>query len=193
MDLRKEFKRDIRNGRFEQEKNGLFLPRHKIIIGGVFSHELIRDGESLGVEHDHNLMVDEGLNHILSVAFHGASGDAKVDPWYIGIFEGNYTPLATDTAANIATNATESTAYDEAARPTWDEAAPASKQITNSASKATFTINATKTIYGAFLVSSSTKGGTSGTLAAASKFAAARSVVAADQLLLTYTLSAADA
>jgi hypothetical protein len=116
-----------------------------------------------------------------------------VDPWYIGIFEANYTPLATDTAANIAANATESTAYDESTRVQWVEAAPSGQQITNSASKAQFTMNATKTIYGAFMVSASTKSGTSGTLLAASKFAASRSVVSADQLLITYTLSAADA
>jgi len=188
--MEKEFLKEVRNGHYEVADNGLYLPRAKVLLGGVFTHELYRGGELIDVQSDSNTVVNEGLNHILNVVFHGGT---QVPTWYIGLFEGNYTPQPTDTAANIATNATESTAYSETARPTWTEAAAASQQITNSASKATFTINATKTIYGAFLISNSTKSGTTGTLAAASKFAASRAVVSADQLLITYTLTAADA
>jgi hypothetical protein len=54
-------------------------------------------------------------------------------------------------------------------------------------------MNATKTIYGAFMISNSTKSGTTGTLACASAFASSRAVVSGDQLLIAYTLSAADA
>lgn len=186
MELRDEFKRDLRNHNYEKAETGLFLPRHKIMIGGIFTHSLNGAGE----EHDHNLMTNEGLDHVLDVAMNGGTAATA---WYVGIFEGNYTPVAGDTAATFATSATESTAYDQTTRPLWDSAAVASQQVTNSASKAQFTINATKTIYGAFLVSSSTKSGTAGTLLAASRFAAARSVVASDELLITYTLSAADA
>jgi hypothetical protein len=78
-------------------------------------------------------------------------------------------------------------------RQAYVEAAAAAKVTTNAASKATFTFNATKTLYGAFLISDSTKGGTSGTLLAAAKFAAPKGVVATDQLLLTYTFTAASA
>jgi hypothetical protein len=53
-------------------------------------------------------------------------------------------------------------------------------------------MNATKTIYGAFLASASAKSATTGTLMAASKFSASRAVVNLDQLLLTYAFSAAD-
>ena len=56
--------------------------------------------------------------------------------------------------------------------------------------RATFTFNATKSIYGAFLVSNATKGGTAGTLFSAARFSAAKSVVAGDQLLLTYSFTA---
>ena len=54
-------------------------------------------------------------------------------------------------------------------------------------------MNASITVYGAFLVSTSTKSGTTGTLLAASRFTSARAVVSSDQLLITYTLTAADA
>lgn len=184
-------RREIVNRRYELTDDGrILLPRAKILLGGVFEHEVIRDGKSLGVYRDRNIVVNEGLNHILGAVFNAAT---QITAWYVGIFEGNYTPLATDTAANITANSTECTAYDEATRVAWVEAAPSGQSITNSASKATFTMNATKTVYGAFLVSASAKSATTGTLVAASKFAAARSVVDNDSLLLTYTLSASDA
>lgn len=159
-------------------------------VGGVFKFEQYRDGVKIDEWESKNLVVNEGLNHLLDTVLHAST---PVTTWYVGLFEGDYTPVATDTAANIASNATECTAYDEAARVTWDEAAASSQQITNSASKATFTMNATKTVYGAFLVSSSTKSGTSGTLFAASKFSVARSVVSTDELLVTYTVQAVSA
>jgi hypothetical protein len=62
--------------------------------------------------------------------------------------------------------------------------------MTNSASRASFVFNATKTIYGAFLISNSTKGGTTGTLFSAARFATAKSVESGDELLLTYTFTA---
>lgn len=186
----KPFAREIRNRKFEIGPDGLFLPAAKVFLRGVYEHEVIRNGVSLGIQRDHNTVVNEGLNSILSVVFNGGT---QITDWYVGIFEGNYTPLATDTAAGIAAASTESTAYDEAARPDWVEAAPAGQSITNAASRATFTMNATKTIYGAFLISNDTKGGTTGTLMSASRFAASRAVIDNDELLITYAFTAADA
>lgn len=181
---------EVRRGKFEKADNGLFLPAAKVFLGGIFGHEVIRDGQSLGVVWDPNTVVNEGLDHILDAVFHGGS---QISTWYIGIFEGNYTPVPGDTASDIATNSTESTAYDEANRVEWNEAAPSGQSIDNSANRAQFTMNDTKTIYGAFLISSNTKEGTTGTLMSASKFSASRSVQSSDQLLITYTFTAADA
>lgn len=187
----KQFAREFRNKQYDVSDDGrIYMPKSKVFLGGVFTHDVLRDGALLGEQSDHNIVVNEGLDHILSAVFNAGT---QITSWYVGLYEGNYTPIATDTAANIASNATETTAYDETTRPAWTESAPSSQQITNSASKATFTMNATKTIYGAFLVSSNTKSGTAGTLMSASKFAASRDVVAVDQLLMTYTISAADA
>jgi len=189
--LARELPRTLRNGHFEPNEQGIYLPRQKAVIGGTFIHDVYRPGVGfLGEQCDHNLVVNEGLNALLDIMFHA---DTQITTWYVGIFEGNYTPVATDTAANIASNSTESTAYDEASRQEYNEAAASGQSITNSANKATFTINATKTIYGAFLISNSTKGGTSGTLFSASRFSASRSVIALDSLLITYTITAADA
>lgn len=162
------------------EKTGL-------AVGGVFTFEHVRNGEVIDSWEDKNLVVNEGLNYLLRSSLNNGTQEPS---WYIGIFEGNYTPVATDVASNIAASATESTAYTESARPLWDNSEPSGQQITNSATKATFSINATKSIYGAFLISDNTKGGTIGTLFAASRFSTKRDVQATDQLLVTYTVSA---
>jgi hypothetical protein len=172
---------------FSRTDSGLLVPQQGVTVHGVWQGQHIRDGEVIDQWEDHNLVVNEGLNALLDIMFHGGT---QITTWYCGVFEGNYTPVATVTAATITSAATECTAYDEAARVAYDEAAASSQSITNSASKATFTFNATKTIYGAFLVSNSTKSGTTGTLFSAARFSAAKSVVAADQLLLTYTFTA---
>ena len=171
---------------FQKTTGGVLMPT-TIKVGGVFHVEHMREGRLIDEFECPNLVVNEGLNSILGIMFHA---DTQISTWYLGLFEGNYTPVAGLTAATVTSASTECTAYDEAARVAYNEAAAASQSITNSANKATFTINATKTIYGAFLVSASAKSATTGTLFSAARFASAKSVVATDQLLLTYTFTA---
>jgi hypothetical protein len=175
---------------FERSEGGVLLPVQRLVAGGIFTGQIVRDGQIIDEFDTPNLVVDQGLNHILDVVLHGSG---QIGTWYLGVFEGNYTPVAGLTAAALPGAATECTAYDETTRQAYVEAAAAAKVTTNAASKATFTFNATKTLYGAFIASDSTKGGTSGTLLAAAKFAAPKGVVATDQLLLTYTFTAASA
>lgn len=170
---------------------GLLLPeKQKTLIGGVFEGQLIRKGKVIDEWRDHNLVVNEGLDALLNIMFHGST---QITTWYIGLFEGNYTPVATVTAATIVAAATECTAYTQSTRQAYDEAAASSQSITNSASRATFTFNASKTIYGAFLASLATKSGTTGTLFSAAKFGTSKSVESGDELLLTYNFTAASA
>lgn len=156
---------------------------------GIIHTEHYRDGKLIGVDDTCNIVVNEGLTHILDVVIRGAT---QITAWYLGIYESNYTPLPTDTAATIATNSIESTAYDEATRPAFTPGVVASNSVDNSASRAVFTINATRTMYGVFLISESTKSSTLGTLMSAALFTNARSVIAGDQLMVTYTLTAQD-
>lgn len=172
---------------YDRSDGGILVPVHNIALGGRFTIDHMRDGELLDREECPNLVVNEGLDHLLNTVFHGGT---QITSWFLGLFEGNYTPIATVTAATIAAASTECTAYDEANRQAYDEAAASAQSITNSANKATFTINATKTIYGAFLVSNSTKSATSGTLLSAARFATAKLMADDDQLLLTYTFNA---
>ena len=144
-------------------------------------------------EVSHNVCTDEGLNALLDIMFHG---DTQIGTWYVLIFESDTTPAAGTTYATPVF--TESTAYDEATRPAYDEAAASSKVMTNSASKATFTISDTKTIYGGALVGGgstpSTKGDAAGggVLFCASQFSTAKSVVDDDVLKVTVSITAAD-
>jgi len=140
-----------------------------------------------------NLIVNEGLNHMLDVTLHGKT---LIDPFYCVLFESDTTILAThDYAAPGYTEV--NAAIDEATRPEYNEAAASGQSITNSANKATFTFNASKTIYGAALVGgSSTKGDTTDDGAhvelCAAKFGSSRAVVDDDVINLTYTVTAAD-
>jgi hypothetical protein len=172
---------------YQKTDGGVLVPVGGLRVGGVFKGEIVRKGEVIEEFEDHNLIVSEGLDAILNIMFHGST---QLTTFYCGIFVGNYTPVATVTAATIASASTESTAYTESTRPEYVEAAASGQSITNSANKATFTSNATQTIYGAFLISDSTKSGTTGTLFAAARFSTEKKVDSGDQLLLTYTLAA---
>lgn len=142
-----------------------------------------------------NLVVNVGLQDMNTKYFSGATYTAA---WYIGLYGAGATnnPAAGDTMASHA-GWTEVTAYSNANRPTatFGTATTADPSvISNSASPATFNINGTATIGGAFLTSNNTKGGTSGTLFSASDFtpgggAGDRSVVNGDTVNVTYTFN----
>lgn len=172
---------------FVTRESGLIVPRSQLALGGVFTGQIIRNGKIIEEFEDHNLAVNEGLNHILNVQF---AGTTQVNPWYIGVFEGNYTPVATVTAATITSASTECTAYAATTRVSYVPATASGQSITNSASRASFVFNATKTIYGAFLVSASAKSATSGILFSAARFSSSKNVDSGDELLLTYTFNA---
>lgn len=168
-------------------------PVSKCAAGGYFTIEHIRDGKVIHTERVGNIVVDEGLDHLLDVSLSNATQNAT---WYIGIYKNNYTPVSTVTAATIAGAGVANeitTEVDETARPTWTEAGVATQSITNSASPAVFTANTTVDAYGAFLISNNTMGGTTGVLMAAAKFAAVRNLLSTDTLNVTYTLNIADA
>lgn len=159
-------------------------------MDGVYGLEHRRNGKVIYSQPlNENLVVDEGLTHILDILFKAGT---QITAWYLGIFEANYTPAADDTAANIAARSTESTAYDEVARITFVSGTIAANAVDNTASRAIFTINATKTMYGVFLASTSAKSGTLGSLVSVAKFTTARPVIAGDELLVTYTMTAQD-
>lgn len=148
-------------------------------MGFTYLIEVVHDGEVVDSEVVHNLVPTEGLNHTLDVLLRGGT---QVTQWYVGVFENDYTPLGTDVMSTFASLAGESTAYTDTTRLEFTPGAPAGGVANNSAALAEFTFNATKTIRGAFLSSSNTKGGTAGVLLSAAKFSAAKSVTSGDIL-----------
>lgn len=161
--------------------------------GGVFTVRCIGANGALKWETEaHNLVVNQGLQDMNNKYFAGVTYSAT---WYIGLYgaASSNNPLATDTAATHP-GFTEIVPYSNATRPACSFGAATSADpsvISNSGSPASFTINATATVGGAFLISDNTKSGTSGVLFSASDFAAPgdRSVASGDTLLVTYTFS----
>ena len=173
---------------FEKSPGGVLVRKQEpIILAGEFEIELIRKGKTIDKFGFKNIVVAEGLNYLLGA---GLGGAAQISTWFMGLFEGNYTPLATDTAASIAPNATETSTYSGGTRPQWSPAPPANQTITNGATRASFTFTADKTIYGAFLASSPTIGGTGGKLFGAARFPAPKAVSNTDVLLAAYAFTA---
>ncbi len=141
-----------------------------------------------------NIVPDAGLDAFLDIMGNAAT---QITTWYVVVFESDTTPAAGHTyAAPVYTEV--NAAIDEATRPEWVESAASSQSITNSANKATFTFNDTKTVYGAALVGGgsapTTKGNTAGggSLLCSVKFGTSKPVVSADVLKITVTLNATD-
>ena len=165
----------------------------KVKAGGVFTVQCFdKDGNLKWTEENHNLVVNVGLKDMNDKYFTGSSYTAA---WYIGLYGSGATnsPAAGDTMSSHA-GWTEVVAYSQATRPAATFAAATTADpsvITNSASPATFSINGTTTVGGAFLTSNNTKSGTTGILFSASDFQSPgdRSVVNGDTLTVTYTFS----
>jgi hypothetical protein len=141
-----------------------------------------------------NLVVNGGLQDMNNKYFLGSAYTAT---WYLGLYGSGATnsPAAGDTMSSHA-GWTEVVAYSQATRPVCTFGTPTTANpsvATNSASPATFSINGTTTVGGAFLTSNSTKSGTTGTLFSAADFSSPgdRSVTSGDTLNVTYTLSLA--
>jgi hypothetical protein len=159
--------------------------------GGSFS-AVCRDAEGnvKWTAEKHNLVVNVGLKDMNEKYFTGSGYTAT---WHLGLYGAGATntPAAGDTAASHV-GWTEVTPYSNATRPTvsFGTATTADPSvISNASSPAVFNINATDTVGGAFLISDSTKGGTTGVLFSAADFDAPgdRNVSNGDTITVTYT------
>jgi hypothetical protein len=152
-----------------------------------------KDGILKWSAEESNLVVNVGLQYMAGTAL---TSTTQITTWYIGLYGAgaSNTPAAGDTMSSHI-GWTEVTPY-TGARPTATFVAATNANpsvVTNSASPASFAINATQTVGGAFLVSNSTAGGSTGTLFSAADFQSPgdRSVVSGDTLNVTYTFSLA--
>jgi hypothetical protein len=188
MRHRREFARAIENRDFVERPDGILFPKQGLFIGGMFESWV--NGRDHQV--DKNIIPTEGLNYLLDVAVKNGS---PIHPWYVGLFSGNYTPVIGVTAATWVAAATEFTSYDEPTREEYVEGAIASGSVSNSASKADFTMStgvSAQVLYGAALVQASAKSAGTGKILAISRFAASRTVNETDVLSVQYTLTIAN-
>lgn len=159
----------------------------KVKLGGRFDIICYQaDGSIRWEESIDNLVVQEGINHILNVIFHDIS---KASGWYIGLIKTAIVVADGDTLASHA-GWTECTEYADN-RKAYTVVDATAKSITNSASPATFVMNDGVTVKGAFICSAET--GTSGVLmCGAASTQGDRAVLSGDNVNVTYTLSLAD-
>lgn len=180
----RDFLRHIRNFNFDVNDAGDLLVARVAFNNQVVA--IMPDGSEVTTK---NLVTTEGLNHFLDVVLHGTSA---ISTWYVAPFAGNVTPSLTWTAANFNSNATElSTEYSEATRVEYVEAAASGGSTNNTASPATITAaQDSVNIWGAGLLSVSTKQSTAGVLLAAAKYGTVRTLATtSDTLGIKYTLA----
>lgn len=147
-----------------------------------------KDGNLKWTEEFDNLVVNVGLDDSLDKHLKGSGYTAA---WYVGLTDSSPSPAAADTMSSHG-GWTEADDYDETTRETLTLGTVSGQSVDNSASKASFTINATATIGGAFICSDSTKNGTTGILYGVGAFTGGnRSVVDDDVLNVTVTCTAA--
>ena len=160
--------RAVMDGKFEETEEGLFVPACRSMIRGIVQYS--KRGEP--VEQTHNLIVDQGLTYLVEAA---TGGTAQISTWYVAVFTGDVSVQGSWTAANFASNATEFTNYENGNRPTWEKGAVATGARDSFSNKAEFksTVNGAM-IRGAALISSATKGGTTGVLIGATRFNTAK-------------------
>ncbi len=151
-----------------------------------------KDGNPKWTAESKNLVVNVGLQYMAGSALVATT---QITTWYIGIYgaAASNTPAASDTASSHI-GWTENTNYNESTRPVANFAAATAANpsvVTNTSNKAVFTMSASVTIGGAFLISNNTKGGTTGTLFSAADFQSPgdRAVVSGDILNVTYQFS----
>ena len=188
--LRAELRQEVKAERFDITPEGVYFPRNGINVNGEYFARV--NGGDWEKEGD-NLVVNEGLVHVLNVAL---GTTAKPAGYFLALFSGSTTPAANWTAASFAAVANEivsqTEGYTGATRPAWTPATATTGSIDNLASAAQMTIatSGTLNVTGAALLTSSQRGGTTGVLVSASAFAAPRVFQAGDLYELGYRLNA---
>lgn len=158
------------------------------------------EGNLKWVDYGYNTVVNTGLDDILDKYYKGSTYTAA---HYCGLITGGTSPApaiaAGDTMASHTgwtENVNVSNSPNVRQTVTWGSVS--GQSVDNSASKASFTIAVvspdSQTIYGAFLTTDSTLGGTAGTLIAAAAFTGGNKVLnGGDSLNVTVTATAASA
>ena len=173
--LKKELAKAIHNENFDVTESGLYFPTQSVGVKGEY-FDRINDGEWMQTQ---NLITKEGLIDVLNTYF--INSKAKQAGFYLALFSGATAPAANWTAANFATVANEITSltegYTSATRPQFNPTSATDQTyIDNLTNTARLTIATTSqlNVTGTALLTNSARGGTTGVLISATKYAAAR-------------------
>jgi hypothetical protein len=171
---------------YEATPTGLLFPHEGICARGTY---VVQTNDEPW-EAIPNLIVTEGLAHILSIAL---GGKAKSAAYFIALFAGTSAPAADWTASNFAATANEivsqTEGYNAATRLAWTApSSVAAAAIDNFASPAQAVIATASSlnVTGLALLTHGTRGGTAGELISASKFPAVRSFQNGDEFRIGY-------
>ena len=184
----KDLENDLKAENYQMTEQGIYFPKQGILAQGEY-FDRINGGEW---QTTHNLVVNEGLAHLLNVAM---GTTAKPAGYYLALFSGATAPAANWTAANFSSVAAEIVSmgegYTSATRPQWTPQNTSTNSIDNfnAVAKVTIATSSQLTVTGAAMLTNSTKGGTTGTLISASKFTAARVFQNGDEYEIGYRLS----
>lgn len=164
--------------------------KEKTGFKAVYTFECLdKNGKVKWTDKITNLVPNVGLNKFLDATL--KTGLASPS-WFVGLKDA-VAAVAGDTMASHAGWA-ELSPYSNATRPALTLGAVAGQSVDNSASKASFTIDATATIGGAFVTDSNTVDGATGILLSASNFTTgSKDVDSGDTLNVTVTFTAAAA
>lgn len=166
------------------------MNQHAVTGRNTWAAECVRNGVVVWRHEWTNLIPTVGLNKILDAVL---KTGLATPAWYIGLVDDGGTFAATDTSSSHA-GWTENTEFAAAVRPTFTPGTIAAGAVDNSAAKASFTMNGTGTLQGAFMIDSNTKGGTTGTLYGEGSFTGGdRAYVPADVINITVTCSVVSA
>jgi hypothetical protein len=188
MTLRNELAAAIHKEQFDVSESGIYFPRQGVLARGEY-FDRVNGGAWARTP---NLIVTEGLAHILNVAL---GSTPKPAGYFLALFSGAAAPAANWTAANFAAVASEivslTEGYTSPTRPAWTSANTNTGSIDNMAAVASVTIAtaAQLNVTGAAILTNNAKGGTTGALVSATKYAAARVFQNADVYDIGYRLS----
>ena len=184
----KELANDLKSENYQMTEHGIYFPKQGVMAQGEY-FDRVNGGEW---QTTHNLVVNEGLAHLLNVAM---GTTAKPAGYYLALFSGATAPAANWTAANFASVAAEivslTEGYTNATRPQWTPQNTSTNSIDNfnTVAQVTIATSSQLTVTGAAMLTNSTKGGTTGTLISASKYTAARVFQDGDEYEIGYRLS----
>lgn len=173
---------------YDQTDDGLYFPQQGVLARGQY-FDRVNGG---AWQASKNLLVTQGLAHMLNVAF---GNKAKSAAYYIALFNGSADPAANMTASNFASALGEivstTEGYTAATRQQWTPATTNGQTIDNFASTVSLTIatSSSLNVTGVALLTSNVRGGTGGELISADKYPVARTFQNGDVFEVGYRIA----